>query len=304
MADLAPVVNDGFGQRIDDVGDLAQRIATQRTALARAREEPVPVADDPGGGRLLVRRQCADRGQRRRPQRLVQPHGARRPPGRVGLQDVVHELPLFLVGVVGDDLLHPVPDVRGGRGLTVDGEVADQPLPQVMGEELKEVRHLVGVPADHEHIEGPPPEQLLELADELPEVAFAQLIGLVADPVLGEPRGVVGLAQRTVPDFLQLPGLVEVVLPDLAGPPVHDDGAGTVVLVQHGQHGADVRIGVHHDALAGGAWQPHLLVHVLAATGEDGDGAGPVRLEGQRLLQLHDVLAEREPRGMIERAVQ
>lgn len=161
-------------------------------------------------------------------------------------------------------------------------------------------------------------EQPLELADEPPVVPFAQLVGLAADPVLGEPRGVVGPAQRTVADRFQFPDLVEVVLPDLGGVLVHDDRAGAVVLVEHRQHRTDVGIGVHHDARASAPRQPHLLVDAVATAREDDDGPRPTGRTAKPLPDLppvpdplplpdpldpRDVVAEREPCGVLQRVV-
>jgi hypothetical protein len=191
--------------------------------------------------------------------------------------------------------------MSAGVAVAVDGEAADEPFPQLAGEKFDEGRYLIRA-ADDEKVEAPAPEQLLRLADESPVVPLAQPVRLVADPVLGEPLGVVRPAQRPLADRLQLPGLVEVVLPHLAGPLVHDDRAGAVVLVEHAQHRTNVRIGVHHD-VAGASRQPHVLIDAVAVASEDGHSARFAGLLAERFLDLRDVLAEREPRAVLKRAV-
>lgn len=154
VADLAAVLDDGLHQFLDDVGDLAQGVLAERALLPRAGEQPVAVADDSRGDGLRVHGQRPDRGQRGRPQSVVEPD-RRVMLGRDGLEDLADQSLLLLVGAVGDKDAYLVPDVGGGRGVAVDGEAADEPVVQVTGEELDEGRYLIGVPADGQQIEAP-----------------------------------------------------------------------------------------------------------------------------------------------------
>src|SRR3979411_741242 len=78
-------------------------------------------------------------------------------------------------------------------------------------------------------------------------VALRELLGAVADPVLGKaaPTGEVRLAERLVAEARGSAHITPVEIPDARRLPVDDGDAGAVVLVEHGEHRPQPGRGVH-----------------------------------------------------------